>query len=75
MDGSGSLNEQNFNQEKQLIRALAARLGAGSQLGVIQFGSNAQIVVSLTTNMADLEAKVACMKIGDGRRRGGSRGR
>jgi hypothetical protein len=67
VDGSGSITPDNFVREKQLCNALAARLGAGSQLGVIQFGTTAQIVISLTTDIPELEKKVdAMVQIGGG---------
>jgi uncharacterized protein YegL len=61
VDGSESVISTDFNKEKQLCLELAARLSGNSQLGVIQFGSKAQIVTPLTTNREELETKVDVM--------------
>jgi len=67
VDGSGSITADDFIKEKQLCNALAARLGEGSQLGVLQFGSTAKVIANLTTNRPELEAKVDGMtQIGGG---------
>lgn len=67
VDGSGSINADSFQKEKQLCLALAARLGEGSQMGVLQFGTTAKVIANLTVNRAEIETKVDGMaQIGGG---------
>ena len=58
VDGSGSITPDQFVKQKQLCKALAARMKDNAQLGVIQFGGSAVIVASLTSDIPSIEAKV-----------------
>jgi uncharacterized protein YegL len=67
VDGSGSVDPADFQRERQLCLAIAARLGKDSQLGVVQFGNQAKLESSLTLKIEELEKKLESMvQVGGG---------
>ena len=58
IEGSGSITSDKFIKLKKLCLTLAAKIENNNQLGVIQFGSSAVIVASLTGDIPLIKAKV-----------------
>jgi len=61
VDGSKTVGPPDFLKEKQLCHALSARISSNSQLAVVQFGTQAKVESSLTTNREELDKKVEGM--------------
>lgn len=57
------MEPSDFTKEKQLCTTIAARMGLGSQLGVIQFGSQAKVESTLSTKVEEIEKQIEGMNV------------